>query len=211
MDANQRKALKGMIKETLKNLEANGFQAAFVNDRDELMALIKQLVPEGTATATGGSETLAETGIMDYLKAKTSYNPERKEAYGAQVYLASANAITMHGEIYEVDGRGNRVSAMLFGPEKVIVIAGINKLVTDIHAAVERVKTKAAPPNCIRLGKDTPCTKLGHCTSPYYDPHHAGTIGCAADDRICSNFVVFSRQTLKNRITVILVGEEYGY
>ena len=211
MDANQRKALKGMIKETLKNLEANGFQAAFVNDRDELMALIKQLVPEGTATATGGSETLAETGIMDYLKAKTSYNPERKKAYGAQVYLASANAITMHGEIYEVDGRGNRVSAMLFGPEKVIVIAGINKIVPDLHAAVERVKTQAAPANAIRLAKDTPCAKKGSCISPLCSDSSFGSAGCMSDDRICSNMVVFSRQSVKNRIAVIIVGEDLGY
>ncbi|MBO8435866.1 MAG: lactate utilization protein [Spirochaetes bacterium] len=211
MDANQRKALQGTIKQTLENLEANGFKATYVNDKEELLSLIKSLVPEGSVTATGGSETLQETGIMDYLKKDTAYNPDRKNAYTAQYYLASANAITMHGEIYEVDGRGNRVSAMLFGPENVIVVAGINKLVTDIHAAVERVKTKAAPPNCIRLGKDTPCVKLGHCTSQYFDPHHMGAIGCASDDRICSNFVVFSRQTVKDRITVILVGEEYGY
>ena len=167
MDANQKKALNGIIKETLKNLEENGFKAAFVNDKAELMNLIRALVPEGSATATGGSETLAETGVLAYLKEKTEYHAERKEAYGVQYYLASANAVTMHGELYEVDGRGNRVSAMLFGPDNVIVIAGINKLVLDIHEAVERVKTKAAPPNCLRLEKDTPCTKQGHCVSPY--------------------------------------------
>ncbi len=211
MDANQKKALNGIIKETLKNLEENGFKAAFVNDKAELMNLIRTLVPEGSATATGGSETLAETGVLAYLKEKTEYHAERKEAYGVQYYLASANAVTMHGELYEVDGRGNRVSAMLFGPDNVIVIAGINKLVLDIHEAVERVKTKAAPPNCLRLEKDTPCTKLGHCVSPYFDEKHFSALGCTAAGRICANTVIFSRQTAKDRITVIIVGEEYGY
>lgn len=211
MDANQKKALNGIIKETLKNLEENGFKAAYVNDKEELMSLIRTLVPEGAKTATGGSETLIETGIMSFLKEKTSYNPERREAYSAEFYLASANAVTMHGEIYEVDGRGNRVSAMLFGPDNVIVVAGINKLVLDIHEAVERVKTKSAPPNCLRLEKDTPCTKLGHCVSPYFDEKHFSAIGCTSNDRICSNSVIFSRQTIKGRITVIIVGEEYGY
>ncbi len=211
MDANQRKAMHGIIKETLRNLEENGFEAAYVNDKEELMNLIKALIPEGASTASGGSETLAETGIAAYLREKTSFISDRKAAYGAQYYLASANAVTMHGELYEVDGRGNRVSAMLFGPDKVIVVAGINKLVLDLREAVERVKTKAAPPNCLRLEKDTPCTKLGHCVSPYFDENHLFAPGCQADDRICSNAVIFARQTQKKRITVIIVGEEYGY
>ena len=211
MDANQKKAMNGIIKETLENLKENGFNAAFVNDKAELINLIKALVPEGAVTATGGSETLAETGITAYLKEKTEYIAERRDAYKAEYYLASANAVTMHGEIYEVDGRGNRVSAMLFGPDHVIVVAGINKVVLDLRAAVERVKTKAAPPNCLRLEKDTPCTKLGHCVSPYFDERHLSALGCTADGRICANSVIFARQTVKGRITVIIVGEEYGY
>lgn len=211
MDANQRKAIQGIVKETLKNLESNGFNAAYVNDKAELMSLIATLVPEGTTTSTGGSMTLQETGIIDYLKEKTAYTADRKEAYGVQCYLASANAVTMHGELYEVDGRGNRVSAMLFGPEKVIVVAGINKIVNDLRSAVERVKMLAAPPNCNRLDKDTPCTKLGHCVSPYFDERHLFALGCEADGRVCSNAVIFARQNVKGRITVILVGEEYGY
>ena len=142
MDANQRKAMQGIIKETLSNLEENGFEAAYVNDKAELNTLIRTIIPEESLTASGGSETLVETGIMDFLRTKTKYTENRILAYSASFYLVSANAVTMHGELYEVDGRGNRVSAMLFGPEKVIVIAGINKIVTDLHAAVERVKTK---------------------------------------------------------------------
>ena len=211
MDANQRKAMQGIIKETLSNLEENGFEAAYVNDKAELNTLIRTIIPEESLTASGGSETLVETGIMDFLRTKTKYTENRILAYSALFYLTSANAVTMHGELYEVDGRGNRVSAMLFGPEKVIVIAGINKIVTDLHAAVERVKTKAAPPNCIRLGKDTPCTRTGHCVSPSFSSSHLSALGCTSPERICSNSVIFSRQNVKGRIIVILVGEEYGY
>ena len=211
MDANQRKALNGIIKETLKNLEENGFEAAYVNDRNELLNLIRTIIPENSTTASGGSETLIETGVMDYIKTKTEYTSDRKEAFAVQYYLASANALTIHGELYEVDGRGNRVAAMLFGPEKVIVIAGINKLVLDLREAVERVKTKASPPNCIRLDKSTPCVKTGRCVSPYFDDRHLSALGCTSDGRICSNAVIFSRQMVKKRIMEIIVGEEYGY
>ena len=211
MDANKKKAVKGLIKETLKALENNNMEAAFVETKEELMTLIKTMIPEGSFTASGGSMTLIETGVMDYLKECTEYTPDRNKAFSVQYYLASANAVTLHGELYEVDGRGNRVAAMLFGPEKVIVIAGINKLVLDLREAVERVKTKAAPPNCLRLEKDTPCTKLGHCVSPYFDERHLSALGCTSDGRICSNAVIFSRQMVKKRITVIIVGEEYGY
>lgn len=211
MDANQRKAMNGIIKETLKNLQENGFEATYVNDRKELMTLIRTLIPQGATTATGGSETLAETGIIDFLKEKTDYKNDKKEAYGVDFYLASANAVTMHGELYEVDGRGNRVSAMLFGPDKVIIVAGINKLVLNLRAAVERVKTVSAPPNCLRLERETPCTKTGHCVSPSFDERHLSALGCSDDGRICSNTVIFSRQMVKGRITIIIVGEEYGY
>lgn len=211
MDANKKKAVKGLIKETLKALENNNMEAAFVETKEELMTLIKTMIPEGSFTASGGSMTLIETGVMDYLKSHTDYHEDRKEAYNASFYLVSANAITMHGELYEVDARSNRVSAMLFGPEKVIVIVGINKIVPDLHAAVERVKTQAAPANAIRLAKDTPCAKKGSCISPLCSDSSFGSAGCMSDDRICSNMVVFSRQSVKNRIAVIIVGEDLGY
>ena len=211
MDANQRKAMQAVIKETLSNLEENGFGAAYVTDREELLSLIRTMVPEGSKTAVGGSETLLETGVLDFLKEKTQFIEDRRRAYEADFYLASANAVTTHGELYEVDGRSNRVSAMLFGPDKVIVIAGINKLVPNLRSAAERVKNTAAPPNCIRLGRDTPCSKTGHCVAPHFDERHLSALGCTSDERICSNTVIFSRQMLKGRITVIIIGEEYGY
>ena len=152
MDANKRKIVQATVKRTLENLEKNRFSAVYVNTKDEAYKLITTLIPEGAYTATGGSMTLAECGIMDYLKEHTDYHKEYKDAYNADFYLVSANAVTEHGELYEVDGRSNRISAMLFGPKKVIVVAGINKIVPNVRRAVERVKETAEKVRCPYCG-----------------------------------------------------------
>ena len=111
----------------------------------------------------------------------------------------SSNAITENGELYNVDGNGNRVAALVWGPKSVIVVAGYNKIVKDIDEAKTRVREIAAPSNAARLGCDTPCTKTGHC------------MDCSSSKRICATTVITGRQRVENRIKVILVGEELGY
>lgn len=211
MDANKRKAEHCRVKNVLKNLEKNNFGAAYVDTKEEALTLIKTMIPEGSYTATGGSMTLVETGIMDYIKEKTDWHEDRRDAYRAEFYLASANAVTDRGEIYQVDGRSNRISAIAFGPEKVILVAGINKLVPSLAAAVERVKNTATPANAIRLCRDTPCTKLGHCISPLFSTENIYADGCMAEECICANALIMRRQREKDRVTVIIVGEELGY
>ncbi len=211
MDANKRKAIHCRVKSVMKNLEKNNFAAAYVDTKEEALTLIKTMIPEGSYTATGGSMTLMETGIMSYLKEKTDWHEDRRDAYRAEFYLASANAVTDRGEIYEVDGRSNRISAIAFGPEKVILIAGINKLVPSLRDAVERVKNEASPANAVRLCKDTPCAKLGHCVSPLYSEENIFADGCSAEECICASALIMRRQREKDRITVIIVGEELGY
>ncbi len=211
MDANKRKAIHCRVKNLMKNLEKNNFAAAYVDTKEEALTLIKTMIPEGSYTATGGSMTLMETGIMSYLKEKTDWHEDRRDAYRAEFYLASANAVTDRGEIYEVDGRSNRISAIAFGPEKVILIAGINKLVPSLRDAVERVKNEASPANAVRLSKDTPCAKLGHCVSPLYSEENIFADGCSAEECICASALIMRRQREKDRITVIIVGEELGY
>ena len=210
MDANKRKTTQAVIKRTLDNLEKNRFKAVYVNTKEEALKLISTLIPEGSYTASGGSMTLVETGIMDYIKEHTDYHKEYMDAYAADYYLVSANAITEHGELYEVDGRSNRVSAMLFGPEHVIVVAGINKLVPNVRRAMERVKEEAAPPNSERLECDNPCTKTGRCVGAM-SADHLCALGCGSEDRICCSYTIFGPQRQKDRITVILVGEALGY
>ena len=211
MDANTKRINHIKVKNTIANLEKNNMKAVYVETKEEALTLFKTMVPQGSYTATGGSMTLRDTGIMDYLMSETDYHKEYKDAYSASFYVLSANAITEKGEIYQVDGRSNRVSAMLFGPENVIVVAGINKLVPTLREAAIRVKNVAAPINATRLCMDTPCTKLGQCIAPTMDEDSLFANGCQSEGCICCNSVVFRRQRTKDRITVILVGEDLGY
>ena len=224
MDANRRKALQMTVSRTMRALEQNNMKAAYVETREDALKLVRSLIPEGSTTSSGGSVTLAECGIMDYLKEKTDYIDRNMPGIGedearrlvARMYvsdwfLSSANAITQHGEIYQVDGRSNRISCLVFGPRKVIIVAGVNKIVPDLRVAVERVKHTAAPANCIRLSCDTFCAKSGVCISPSFDE---SDLMCHADcgqGTICCNTLIMKRQREKDRVTVILVGEDLGY
>ena len=134
-----------------------------------------------------------------------------KASIGADFFFCSANAVTENGELVNVDGLSNRVSAIAFGPRKVVMIVGKNKIVPDLNAAFLRVKTVAAPKNCVRLGIDNPCAKLGHCVSLVKNSNPEFTDGCRLPTRICRNYLVSGPQKEKGRITVILVDENLGY
>ena len=122
-----------------------------------------------------------------------------RQAFTCDTYIMSSNAITENGELYNVDGNGNRIAALAFGPKSVIVIAGYNKLVPDLEAARQRVRDTAAPANAVRLDRKTPCKVLGACRD------------CRSDERLCSIYSVMAQQSKKGRIKVILVGEQLGY
>lgn len=213
--------MEANIEKTIEKLEKNNICVHFVNSRDEVIPKIEQLIEKGDVVASGGSVTLNETGVIEFLKAGEynyldRYAPgltkdEMTEIFiksaGADAYVSSCNAITEDGELYNVDGNANRVSAIGFGPKKVIMVAGVNKIVKDMDAAVKRVKTVAAPKNCVRLGFDTYCAKNGQCVKP------DGGIGSGCDSpmRICRHFLVSAKQAAKGRMNVILVNEELGY
>lgn len=207
MDANKNKANHLKINKTLKALSSHGFETAFVESKEEALVLVKVLVEKNSKTSSGGSVTLKECGIEDYLKKETKYSVEKTDVYTSEFFLSSVNALTENGEIYEVDGRGNRTSAILYGPEKVILVVGKNKIVKDLDEAVKRVKREAAPPNAIRLSRDTPCSKTGECILSNGD----FASGCYSDECICSSALIIRRQHAKDRITVIIVGEDLGY
>ncbi|MBQ9747900.1 MAG: lactate utilization protein [Clostridia bacterium] len=213
------------IENVLNALRQNKMDAYYVDTKEEARALALSLIPEGAVCASGGSVTLTETGILDAVKSGNytyidRYAPDLTEeeradavarAHHADVYLMSSNAITENGELYNVDGNSNRVSALVLGPKSVIVVAGVNKLVPTLDDAILRVKTVAAPKNTVRLACATPCAKTGHCIS--LDTGHGTdmTKGCASPARICCNFVVSAQQRHQSRIKVILVGEALGY
>lgn len=213
MDKNLKSVLNKQVERTMDNLVKNNMMAIYVEHKDQVVDKVAELIKEGELVAVGGSMTLFETGIIEHLRigrynfldrymeglSRTQVEEIYRKSFFTDTYLTSTNAITENGELYNVDGNGNRVAAMIYGPKSVIVVAGINKIVKDVDEAVERVQRVAAPANSIRLNKNTPCTKTGYCAN------------CKTDDRICCTYTVFGQQREKNRIKVILVGESIGY
>jgi L-lactate utilization protein LutB len=203
-----------LAQETIKALEKNNIWACYVETAEEARKKVISLIPEGSKVGHGGSLTLQQLGIMEVLR-KGNYNfidrsiPEisedqkymlRRESLLADVFLMSTNALTREGQLVNLDGSGNRVAALIFGPPKVIVIAGINKIVANIETAVDRIKNYVAPIHAKRGDRDLPCAKEGKC------------VDCHAPKRFCNALVIIEHQYLKNkdRIMVIIVGEELG-
>ena len=209
------------VQKVLEALRKNYMLAEYVENKDAVVPLVKSLLTEGCTVATGGSRTLDETGVTDLLRSgaytyfdrnNPALSPEEKAAMTAKgatadVYLCSSNAITEQGELYNVDGFANRISAIANGPKKVIMVVGINKMVPDLDAAIRRVKTIAAPLNTKRLNCDTYCLKTGVCMGL----DGGMTDGCHSPARICCSYLVSAQQRIQNRIHVILVGESLGF
>lgn len=201
------------MKTVIKNLEKRNITGHYCETAEDAVETIKSLIPEGSQVSWGGSVTLDELGIKKELK-KGNYqvndpfvllNREkeievRRQALISDVFLASVNAVTMDGELVNIDGTGNRVAAIIFGPKKVILVAGANKLVLGERDAVDRIKNDACPPNCIRLKKETPCAatgKCGHCLS--------------RGNTVCCHTVTTRFSSIDDRIHLVLVNENLGY
>lgn len=213
MDKNTQWVMEQKVKRTMENLEKNNMEAYFVEDEKALIEKIGEFLKEGDTVAVGGSMTLFETGVIDFLRnGKFSFLDRYekgltaegikdvfRKSFLADAYFVSSNAVTEKGELYNVDGNGNRVGAMLYGPDKVIVIVGVNKIVKDVEEAISRTKGYAAPANTKRLNRNTPCTRVGYC------------VECSSDERICNDYVLMRRQAQKGRVKVIIVGKELGY
>ena len=211
--------LEMRLERTAKALRANRMEAYCVKTKEEALLKVQELIPAGSVVTMGGSMTLAECGIPDLLRRgnyefldraavpKEQVGEIYRKAFSADVYLMSSNAVTEQGELYNVDGNGNRVAALIFGPGSVIVVAGANKIVPDVPAAVQRVKRLAAPVNAARLQQDTPCVTCGVCAGV----NGGFAAGCKAEQRICCSYAVSGFQRIPGRIKVILVAENLGY
>ena len=183
MDEHKQAVLQKRIEKTMKALERNKMKPFYAKDKGEALRIVQSLLQPGQTITCGGSVTLSECGIIDLLRSgqyhyldrdRPDLTPEQKkqifrQAFSADVYLMSSNAVTEEGELYNVDGNSNRVAALAYGPDSVIVVAGCNKIVPDIAAAVERVKKIAAPVNATRLHCSTPCAKTGECMNCHSD------------------------------------------
>lgn len=206
------------LQKVIKNLEKNNMHAIYLTDKAAALSWLQEELPTGAIVTHGGSMTLDQIGIIDLLKSgKYHYLDRTADAKGvyqktvaADFYLTSANAITETGTLYNVDGNSNRVSAISFGPKRVLVFAGINKIVPTLEDAVKRVKTVAAPLNAKRLNCNTYCAQKGACVS-LLNERPKMTDGCDSEQRICCNYLVSARQRCADRITVILIGEFLGY
>jgi len=193
------------------SLEKKGHEVFIVRDGKEALKKLKELMPENSTVATGGSLSLTEIGGLELLRsgkynfldrysAKTKEEKEdlEKKAFYADYYICSANAITEKGDLVFLDGTGNRVAAVIYGPKNVILIASINKVVKDVNEARERIRF-ISPMNSKRLNLNTPCTQTAQC------------VDCASHQRICNYFVVVeSGYRNPGRFKIILTLEELG-
>lgn len=208
-----------------KNLEKNKMQPLYAETKEDAVNLVKDMLFDGAVITWGGSMSVIECEIDQLLRDK-KYNfmdrgrvgitaEEQQECFkasiGADFFFCSCNAVTENGELLNVDGLANRISSIAFGPKKVVMIVGVNKIVPDLKEAFLRVKKIAAPKNCVRLNKNTPCAKLGHCVSLLNNDNPDFADGCSCDDRICCDYMISALQRQKDRITIILVNQNLGY
>ncbi len=202
---------KKLGKKVCEALNKRFFESYFVPAKEDIIPKVLELIPPEASVSWGGSMTVDGLGIKEVLKEKgytlidrdTASNPdERRElmikALSADTFLMSANAITEKGELFNIDGAGNRVAALCYGPKNVIVIAGINKVVRDMEEAYKKVRTFTAPLNAQRFCKTTPCSVTGECGD------------CINIESICAQFVETRISRPKGRIKVILAGENLG-
>ncbi len=211
--------MKPQMKALIKRLGDNNIPAVYVPTREEAFEKVMSMIPEGSVVGFGDSLTLREIGVVDALTegSYTFLNPWapgvgaeenialKRRALTSDVFVTGTNALTMDGKIVNVDGHGNRVAAILFGPARVILVVGINKIVTDVEAALERIRNEAAPLNVRRhpgFDPPPPCGETGACSD------------CTSAWRICNKTVIIERQYDNDRygpiITVVIVGERLG-
>lgn len=195
-----------------EKLQGRGFAAYYCANRKEALQKALELIPEGSVVSWGGCRSAEEIGLLDAVRGGSyqvldrnlAQTPEErvaimKRALTCDVFLTGTNAITEDGELVNIDGNGNRVAAMTYGPDSVIVIAGMNKLTKTVMDAANRARTVAAPINAQRFDLKTPCKLDGMCHD------------CNSPDSICSYIVRTRRCKPAGRIKVILVGEELGF
>lgn len=198
----------------IKELQKRNMEGYYCSGPEEAQTLVSSLIENEASVTFGGSMTITETGVLPYLKEHrkdlTIYdrslakNPEEvqeiyRKAFSCDTYLMSSNAITKDGQLLNIDGNGNRVAALIFGPRQVLVIAGMNKICETMEDAINRVRNTATPANCLRLNKQTPCALTGSCSD------------CQSPDCICSQIVTTRHSGTAGRIKVILVEGSWGY
>lgn len=196
----------------IKKFNSRGIEGYYCDNAQDSLLMAKRFLTPGCSIAWGGSETLNEIGLLDELEEsdyilydRTSAKTEEEKSLiysksvTADYFFMSSNAITLDGQLVNIDGSGNRVACLITGPKNVIIVAGMNKIVLDVNTGIERIRNMATPPNAIRLNSQTPCAELGKCTN------------CLTEDCLCCEIVITRKSRIPGRIKVILVGEELGF
>ena len=201
---------------TVTALNENGFNAYYENTAEDAVTRILSYVPPDALVGLGGSVTLREMQVPDLLRERgnrvadhwearrSGASPEevreiRMQHLNSDVFITSTNAVTEDGQLINVDGGGQRVAAMIYGPKRVIVVTGVNKIVGDIDEGIWRARNVAAPMNTKRLSRKTPCAETGVCGD------------CDSPDRICNATTIIHRRPRDTEIIVIIVNKELGY
>jgi len=209
MDNNVTKRNALLSEKVIKGLSSRNMSGYFAKDKEEALRIALSLIPEGASVTMGGCMSAAEIGLVDAVKNgnyvfidRGAYEDKRRamlDAYDADVFLTSANAMTEDGVLVNIDGNANRVSAIANGPKKVIFIVGMNKVCDDVDGAMKRARNVAAPINAQRFGLSTPCAKTGSC------------FNCKSPDTICCQFLITRFSRHEGRIHVILVNDNLGF
>jgi len=213
MDPNKQWWVEERAKKAVEKLKAHEFKAIYVQTKEEAVQEIWKHITPKQRIGVGGSLTVRGLGILDRLEAqgytvydhwkpglsKETIGGIRKSQMTSDLFLSSVNAITLNGELINIDGVGNRVNSTIFGPGEVILVSGYNKIVEDIQEGIKRVKNVAAPMNARRLNVDVPCARLGKC------------VDCNSPNRICKVIVIHERKPSLTDMFIIIVGEELGF
>lgn len=213
MEANIAWFYQRRAESVVEALQKNRMNASFLAEPAQVAAAVMEMIPQNATVAMGGSVTMFQTGVVDALRQgpvqlidryEPGIPPEEvgarlKRGLTADVFVSGVNAITEQGELVFVDATCNRVAPILFGPDKVIIIAGCNKIVPNLAYAQERIRHFVAPTNAHRINRKTPCAVSGRCED------------CASPERICNATVVIHKQANPKRLHLILVGGELGY
>ena len=209
MNENIIKRNKLLSEKVIKGLGSRNMTGYYAENKEEALKIALDLIPKGSSVTMGGCMSANEIGLVDALK-KGEYDfIDRYEAadpreamlkaYDVDVYLASANAMTEDGVLVNIDGNSNRVSAIAYGPHKVVFIVGMNKICDDVDGAIKRARNVAAPVNAQRFGLSTPCSKTGSC------------MNCKSPDTVCCQFMITRFSKHPGRIHVILVNDNLGF
>lgn len=202
-----------LVDRTIKALEANYFKASFFTSKEVLLKAVHATLTPKMTIGIGGSVTLRDIGLIDMLQNedvtvldhwKPGLTPQEIQALRVRqltsdLFISSTNAITEKGELVNIDGVGNRVNSMTYGPKKVLIIAGYNKIVPDVDAALDRIRRIAAPMNAKRLNLPVPCAESGRCQD------------CKSEARICRIVSILQRRPNLADISVFILNESIGY